>query len=231
MKTLIILHGWGSSKERWNKVKERLEKEKIEVIVPDLPGFKTEIREVWNLDKYLDWFYKISSSREKFFLLGHSFGGRIAIKFAQKYPEKLEGLILVSAAGLKKPLSIFQSFFLKISSFILNFPILNKSKSFFRGFYYRYILRKTDYLEAQGFMKETFKEVIEENLAPLLPGIKTPTMIIWGKNDKITPLSDAYFMNEKITGSKLELLDNNGHAPYLDAPELLAKKILNFLNR
>ena len=89
MKTLIILHGWRSSKERWQNVKQNIESSGIKVIAPDIPGFKPEtaLREPWNLDNYVEWFKGFLAEQRisgQFFLLGHSFGGRILIKFSVK---------------------------------------------------------------------------------------------------------------------------------------------------
>lgn len=241
MKTLLILHGWQSSKEKWQKVKEQIEKENkflfrkeeseiknIEVIVPDLPGFKTELAEVWNLDDYINWFYDFSLSKEKFFLLGHSFGARLAIKFALRHPEKLNGLILVGAAGIKHKKTSLELFLSKIAKMGNKFYFL-PFFSFFRKIFYRFIVRKTDYLKTEGLLKETFKKIVAEDLTPFLPQIQIPCLIIWGKNDKITPLEDANLLKERIKNSRLEILENVGHTPYLEAPEKLAEIIINFL--
>ncbi len=224
MKTLFILHGWQSSKEKWEKVKEELEENKIEVIIPDIPGFKEDLERVWNLDDYVNWFFNFSQKKEKFFLLGHSFGGRIAIKFATKFPKKLEGLILISSAGIKRKEPFFLKFFRKFKafSFLPGF-------SLFRKFFYKFILRKTDYLKTKGNLRETFKNIISEDLTPFLDKIKVKTLILWGEKDKITPLSDAYLMKEKIKNSKLEILKNISHIPHLENPVLLSEKILNFI--
>ena len=225
MKTLIILHGWQSSKEKWQKVKENIESDEIEVIVPDLPGFKpeTELKKPWTLDNYVEWLKDFSQDKEKFFLLGHSFGGRVAIKFASRYPEKLYGVILVSAAGIKKEYKIS-----KITPFLKKFSFL-PGWQFFRKIFYRYLLRKTDYLLIEGPLKQTFKNVIEEDLTSLLKEIKVPVLIIWGEKDKITPLSDAYLIKKEIKFSQLEILPDLGHTPHLENPELLAQKIKEFL--
>jgi len=225
MKTLIILHGWQSSKERWQKVKENIKNDEIEVITPDLPGFKpeTELKKPWNLDNYVEWLKDFSQDREKFFLLGHSFGGRVAIKFASRYPEKLYGLILVSAAGIKKELTIS-----KITPLFKKLSFL-PGYQFLRKLFYRYILRRTDYFEAQGPLKETIKNILEEDLTPFLKEIKVPVLIIWGERDKITPLSDAWLIKKEIKFSQLEILPDIGHTPHLENPELLAQKIKEFL--
>ena len=240
--TIIILHGWDSSAKKWQAVKQGIEKQGIRVIVPDLPGFKqeTELKKPWNLDDYVEWFRKFSEEAcpepARKFLLGHSFGGRIAIKFAAKYPERLKGLILVSSAGIKHKPSlinlIFSSGVKKVKFIFLKIPLLKNLFPVLRKIFYKYILRKTDYINAEKmpYLKETFKNIIQEDLFPYLSQIKIPTLIIWGEKDKITPVSDAYLMNKKIQNSKLEILKNIGHAPHLKTPEILAKKITNFIS-
>ena len=226
MKTLIILHGWQSSRGKWEGVKKEIEREEIRVLVPDLPGFRkeTKLNRAWNLDNYMDWFKDFSRDKEKFFLLGHSFGGRVSIKFAIKYPEKLKGLILVSAAGIKSKKKLIS----ELSPTFKKFSFL-PGYSFLRKLFYKFIIRKTDYLYVDGAMKETFKKVIEEDLTPILSRIKVNTLILWGQKDKITPLSDAHLMKEEIRESKLEVLEGLGHTPHLENPDILAKKILDFI--
>ena len=229
--SIVVLHGWRSSKEKWEKVKMGLEREGFRVIIPDFPGFGEEdLKKAWNLDDYLNWTKdfiekKIHSGElsENFFLLGHSFGGRVAIKFSVKYPEKLKGLILVSSAGIKPKKRLISKFspLLKKLSFLPGYD-------FFRKVFYKFIIRRSDYLKVEGAMKETFKNIIEEDLTAVLSQVKTDTFIVWGKEDKMTPINDAYLMNKKIENSKLEVLENIGHAPYIENPDLLAKKILEF---
>lgn len=236
MKTLIILHGWQSSKEKWQRVKENIESDEIEVIVPDLPGFKpeTELEKPWNLDDYVEWLKDFSQDREKFFLLGHSFGGRMAIKFASKYPQKLFGLILVSAAGLKKGPSVSGKFLGWGTKMVRTLKVEEMPQTrglwqIFKKFFYRYILRKTDYFEASGFLKDTIKNILEEDLTPLLREITVPVLILWGEKDRITPLSNAYLMEKEIRFSQLEILSKIGHTPHLENPELLVQRIKDFL--
>ena len=235
MLPLLILHGWGSFEKKWDKVKEILTQQGIKVFVPTLPGFGENLapKEPWSVDDYVEWVKNFSQNFDPFFLLGHSFGGRIAIKFALKYPEKVSKLILVSSAGIKESKSQLQKFILtsglKVFNLIFRLPVLDKFKPLFQKIFYRYILKKSDYLEAKGTMKGTFKKIIEEDLAPYLSEIKTPTLIIWGEKDKITPLKNAYLLKENIRNSELKILENVSHSPHLEAPEKLAKVILNFL--
>lgn len=234
MQTLIILHGWQSSKEKWQEIKEEIEEQSIRVNVPDLPGFKedTKLGRPWNLDDYVEWVAELLPKVEEvapptIFLLGHSFGGRMAIKFAVKYPEKLKGLILVSSAGIKHK----KNFCLQAVARIFSKFSFLPGYEFLRKVFYHKILGKTDYLKAEGALKETFKKTIEEDLTSLLLKIKVPTLIVWGEKDKITPLSDGYLIKERIESSKLEVLKGIGHTPHLENPELLSQEIINFIKQ
>ncbi|MDP2930325.1 MAG: alpha/beta hydrolase [bacterium] len=230
--TILILHGWGRGNFSWQKTKQILEKNSFLVFVPDLPGFGQEPppEKPWAIDDYLEWMNKYINKNglTEFFLLGHSFGGRLAIKLAVRYPEKLKGLILVSAAGLESEksiqeisVSILAPYFKKLS-FLPGYQL-------FRKLFYRFILKKTDYLRAKGIMKEVFKKVIREDLGLVLEKIFTPTLIIWGDNDKTLPLSEGQMMNRKIKNSQLEIMKGIDHTPQIEAPELLAQKIIEFI--
>lgn len=232
---ILILHGWGTSSKSWQKIKKLLEDRGQKVFLPDLPGFgqTSPPPRSWSVDDYLKWIkeYIEKENLSSPFLLGHSFGGRIAIKFAAKYPEKLAGLILVGAAGLnerKKTKIFFFLIFSKLGRFFCRLPFLIKFQPRLRKILY--FLAKSDYASLSGTMKETFKKIIAEDLRLYLSQIKVPTLIIWGEKDKIVPLKTAYLIKEKIPHSVLEVFSQVGHNPHLERPEIFTKKILNFLN-
>ena len=106
MVSLIILHGWGKYTGSWASVIDILEKGGLSVFYPPLPGLdeKRPLFKPWTLDDYVAWAenYIKQKQLDSFFILGHSFGGRIAIKLAAKNPKWLRGLILVSAAGIRR---------------------------------------------------------------------------------------------------------------------------------
>jgi len=224
----LILHGWGASSESWVKVQQELSKNFL-VICPDLPGFgKSDLPDsAWDIDAYLNFVIALTEELniEKFHLLGHSFGGRIAIKLAESFPKKLEKLILVDSAGIKPKAPSWSisllSKFMGIFKFVPGFKIGRKA-------YYKFILRSTDYLKTTGIMREIFKKIIAEDLTGCLKNIKTKTFLIWGKEDKLTPLKDGQLMNKKISNSKLDIL-NTGHSPHLIIPKIMTKKIIDFI--
>ena len=109
---ILILHGWGGGSNSYIPVQKFLAGAGYKVIVPDLPGFgKSEPPlSAWGVSDYVEWVNEFVNNQglEKFFLLAHSFGGRVAIKFAVKHPEKILNLILYEAAGIKHKKTIFQ---------------------------------------------------------------------------------------------------------------------------
>jgi len=232
---LLILHGWGGSSGSWIEVQKILANNRFKVIVLDLPGFGKSISPPvpWSVKDYSNFVLKFIEKigLEKIILMGHSFGGRIAIKFSNLYPEKLKNLILCSSAGIKHSLTLGQKIILNLSlfgNFLFSKKLLKRFKDVARNIFYSF-LRKKDYAKAKGMMKETFQKVVAEDLRTELPEIKTRTLIIWGQKDKAVPLKDAYLMKEKIPQSTLEILSKTGHTPNLEEPEKLAEIILNFI--
>ena len=92
----------------------------------------------------------------------------------------------------------------------------------------RFIMYKMED-NAQRTEGEKMKKVLEEDLLPELPKIKTKTLIVWGDKDKMVPVKYAYLFKEKISDSRLEIFPKVGHSPHLEVPGLLSEKILNFL--
>ena len=233
---ILILHGWGGTSDSWARVQKILAKKDYRVIVPDFPGFgksKTP-PEAWGLKEYSDFILNFIEAigLKKFSLLGHSFGGRIAVKFAVTEPERVKGLILCDAAGIKpKPgLKTRLIFTLaRIGNAIFTPKILARFKDSARNIFYIF-LRKRDYVKADETMKETIKKVLREDLLPELPQIKSKTLLIWGEIDKLVPLKYGYIFKEKIINSELIILPKIGHSPHLEVPKKLAEIILDFLN-
>lgn len=233
-KTILILHGWGSRSDSWSNVKEILQNQGYNVIVPDLPGFgkSAPLSQIWSVDNYVEWvdnfIKKRNYNNQKIFLLGHSFGGRIAIKFAAKYPEKTQKLILCSAAGItprpKIKIAIF-NLLSKIGNLMFSLPFLKIFQRPARKFIY-FLSKDRDYYYLQNeTMRQTFKRVISEDLTNYLFQIKVPTLIIWGERDKLTPIADAYKMHQQIKNSVLKIIPQGKHSLYLQHPEELANII------
>lgn len=224
----LILHGWGSNSDRWVAVADQISQKGFKVIIPDLPGFgKSDILPVaWNMNNYIKWLEEFVKELNigEFYLMGHSFGGALAVKLAINHAQEVKKLFLVSAASVRKK-TAKKSAFKSISKIVKIFSFL-PFYQLFRKAFYKFIIVRSDYPYVEGVMKETFTNVIFEDLSQFTGFIKTPTIIIWGDKDKSTPIDDAHFMNQKIKNSKLFIISGAGHILNRECPEVLAEKIL-----
>lgn len=227
----LVLHGWGGSSDSWIKVCECLEKE-YHVYALDFPFFgkSGDLKKIWRVDDFVSLVEEIvesiilrpdnSHGYEKIGLIAHSFGGRVAIKLATKNPLWLSKLFLCDAAGIKHPATMKQ----KIARMAAKvgrkmatiFPVETASAT--RRLFYKLIGGYDYYYCKNDIMREAFKNIIAEDLTRYLDKIKIPTTIIWGEEDKYTPLSDGKLMNEKIQNSKLHIIKGVGHGTHLHAP-------------
>lgn len=229
-KPFLILHGWGSNLGKWSEVAELLSGEGFMVIIPDMPGFgQSEApKSVWGIDDYVEFVKDFLDSFKEFdgefHLLGHSFGGAVSVKFSIKYPQKVRKLFLAAPALIRKKKNA-NTFFYKFSKAAKGLSFLPFYRSL-RSFFYRYLIRKTDYLKTSGIMKEIFSKIVSEDVSHLLPTLKTPTIIFWGTGDKLTPIGESKIIKEKIGDSKLLLFTGIGHSLHLEMPKILAKEIL-----
>lgn len=224
--TIVFLHGWGASKEKLLPLGKALSKRKWQVLIPDLPGFgKSSLPpKPWGVSDYADFIVKTISKlygKKKVYLFGHSFGGRLAIKIASLYPNKISGIILCGSAGISRPSFLKRSFFLVLAK--IGKLILPRSERY-KCLIYK-LAREHDYEKTKGIMRETFKLVVGEDLKPLLPKIKIPTLILWGIEDKMTKYADARIIAARVRHSVLVSFPGLGHKLPYEKPELLAKKI------
>ncbi|MBT3292730.1 alpha/beta fold hydrolase [Candidatus Peregrinibacteria bacterium] len=233
---LLCLHGWGGSKESFDPLVKELKGAEIDVLVPDLPGFGSEPEpsRPWNVDDFVDW--AISYLNEKvpdlsdreIFLLGHSHGGRISIKIAANEGIPLSHLYLCAAAGIRHKRHIKRIIGLTLSKTgktLLSIPGLRSLKPIGKKLMYK-IVRVHDYEKASETMRKTLVNVSAEDLRPLLKDIKVRTDIFWGKQDSLTPFSDAKIMEAEITDSILHSYPETRHAVHKTEAKDIAKAII-----
>ena len=240
---VVFLHGWIKDCKKYLPLyKYFLEEQKYSVFVPDVPGFgkSAEPKDVWSLDNYVElvnefiekiWWQNYRGSTQKMVIIGHSFGGRIAIKYSVKYPEKVSKLVLTGAAGIKHNLTIKQKILFilaKMGKILFSIPGISRLQKSAQKILYRASGVK-DYYQASPKMKDIMKNVLEEDLTSYLEKIKPATLLVWGKLDKTTLLSDGKTMNQKIKNSKLIIIDDANHSLPYQKPKEFTKSIFEFL--
>jgi pimeloyl-ACP methyl ester carboxylesterase len=228
--TLLCLHGWGGSKESFAELRESMKGEDIDILTPDLPGFGEEpepdtAQSIDNCAEWVEqWLEKNWNGKSKLLLLGHSHGGRIAIKLVTRGNISPEHLLLCAAAGIKRPKHIKRIFGLSLAKggkAILSLPGLSHLQRMSKKMLYK-ILRVHDYERASPVMRQTMINVSKEDLRPLLSSIKIPTDIFWGTEDTMTPYDDARIMEKEIQGSTLHTYSGVRHRIHRDKNKEIA---------
>ncbi len=226
-KTIVFLHGWGNSSQVFIPLSYYL-KNDFFIFAPDLPGFgKSPIEKPMALKDYVDFIYKFLKENqiEKPIIVGHSFGGAIAAKLAILHPEIISKLILVNASAIRE--SNFKSRLIEKPAKIIKKIIPKKFHSFILKFLG---LDTSDYTQIENpYLKETFKIVIKENLAPELSFIKVPTLVIWGEKDTETPLKNGSLIAKLIPNAEMAIIKNTGHHVFLDKPLEFIYEIKKFI--
>ena len=206
-------------------IKNILEKMPVGSIVPKGCGTRvqkgsTALRRLWS---------------QQVILIGHSFGGMIAIKYAGKYSEKIDKLILTGAAGIKHKLTTKQKILFilaKTGKTIFSLPIVNNfQKPVYKVFSKIAQGRKKDYYKASPRMKEVMKNILDEDIINYLDKIKTPTLLVWGREDMTTPLADGEIMKSKIPNSELKIIDDANHSLSCQKVEEFVEVIEEFIKK
>lgn len=225
---MVLLHGWGASGEKLKPLVKELERKRWETLLLELPGFdKPPPKEVWGVGNYADYVLKKGRAKfgdNRFFVFGHSFGGRIAIKIAAQYSTKLKGVILCSAGGISRGYKLVRFFFFLLAKAGKVFLVIPPLALFWRKVIYK-LAGEHDYEKTRGIMKEVFKKVIAEDLRPDISQIKIPTLVLWGRLDRVTPVKDAYFIKKAQPKSKLKIFEYQGHQLPYKKPKELAEEI------
>lgn len=226
MNKILILHGWTYSLDKWNFFSTSLNRIGFEVELLEIPGLTLKSDEVWNLEKYSDWLDK-QIGNSKVVLLGHSNGGRIAAYFTEKFPNKVQKLILIDTAGIyHKDLGIQIKRFMFGKAAQIG-KVFTKNETL-KKFLYR-LAGESDYQKATPNMRKSMVNLISISLNEVFKRINKDTLIVWGKEDKITPLKDAYTINNSIRRSKLVIIDGARHSPFFTHTDEVVRAVTEFL--
>jgi pimeloyl-ACP methyl ester carboxylesterase len=219
-KTIVLMHGWGCNLQTFQRLEQHLAQH-FKVYNIDFPGFgkSQEPPNAWGTAEYEANFkaFLKALNIDNPILVGHSFGGRIAIRTAKD--TAIHKMILIGSAGIKPTRTL--EYYFKVYSF--------KTLRFFAELPLIYTLfgkkmieerRKkagsSDYQQASEVMRGTLSKVVNEDLRHFMPSIKAATLLIYGENDTATPVKDAQIMEKMIPDAGLVVLKNAGHYVFLD---------------
>lgn len=240
---IFCIHGWGGDKHSFDDLIAGFDIKKYQVIILDMPGFgeSSVPNKPFTLDDYANLFVEfVDEIRKKYRISGtyslivHSFGGRVAFKLSELIGlEDVSHLVLIAAAGIKHPPTFKKRFGKIVASLGACFKEIKLTKkmyNFLRKLFYK-VIREHDYEDLSKSMKQTFCNVIEEDMHPFLNTITCKTLIIWGDKDTYVPVSDAYEMHESIKASQLIVIEGGRHGIHHTHASELSRYISSFLSK
>ena len=231
---IIILHGLMGGLSNFKGVYDYFPSDNHKVIIPELPVDSTPILKtnVATFSKFVFDFIQYKNLKDVV-LLGNSLGGHVALLFARDYPKLVSGLIITGSSGLYEK-SMIGDGYPKRSNYDY---IKTKTEEVF---YDPNIATKeiVDDVFASVNDREKLvrtlslaKSAIRHNMAKDLPKINTKTLIIWGKQDSVTPPNVAEDFNSLLPNSNLSWIDKCGHAPMMEYPNEFNKIMEDWLSK
>lgn len=231
-RAILFLHGWRSQKEVWQGTFDALLKEHPEfcIVTLDLPGFGSSSlpQGDWKVGDYAELVAKFIKKMElkDLVLVGHSFGGRVAVKLASVRTDLIKKLVLVDAAGFVMQKAKKDA--LKLAAKIVKPLFKPKFMQGLRKKIYK-SLGAEDYVETPE-LRQVYLNAVNEDLTPSLKRILQPTLIVFGEADTDTPVEYGKQMNGLIQNSKLQIIKNAGHFSFLDKPNEFVNLLNDFIN-
>ena len=240
---VVLLHGMSNSSDAYREVMHELA-DAFWLIAPDLPGFgQSDETEPYTMQHLVEWLasFKKTLNLPQFLLIGHSFGGALAINYTLSYPEDVTRLLLMDPAVLAgemfpdyvKRLGISLGL-IDLGISLSQLPIIADSQSG-RPFYDPDAIHESVWPRRAQALKESrasgsvLKALAFQNIKPQLHNIKQPVCIIWGKDDPVLPADQAQEIAGELPDSQVIVLNECGHLPFLEKQEEFIKIARAFL--
>lgn len=230
-KVILCLHGWGDSTEGFASL-EKFSLDKYTTILLDLPGFGGSGRppQDWGLPEYGRFVGKFLQKIDLApgAVIGHSNGGAIAIFAIGTEIIAPEKLILIASSGVRTSTSLKKTLHMilaKIAKMLIFFLPKRTQRTIKKKLYTKI---GSDYMVIED-MQEIFKRIVSRDILEDAERVKTPTLLIYGSNDFVTPLWQAKKIAGAIKNSKLEVIEGAEHFPHKDQPEKIKNLIEEFL--
>ena len=218
-KDILLLHGWGQNIEMMKPIGDNF-CDRFRITILDFPGFgeSDEPKETWTIEKYVCLVEELTKKLniKKPIVIGHSFGGRVAIKFSSRNP--IEKLVLFGSPCIRIKENLSLS--VRILKAIKRLPGMNGI-----GEYMKKFIGSRDYKAASPIMRQTLVEVVNEDLSKYAREIEAPTLLIWGINDDEAPVSDARELEKIMIDAALITMPGT-HYTYLEN----LGQVVNILN-
>lgn len=213
---IVFLHGWGQNLNAFRPLAE-LFCDRAQLVLFDLPGFgKAPAPDhVWSSFDYAEHVMKALQSMgvSSFSVCGHSFGGKVAMSLATRYPQQVQSLVLLAASGLQRKRTLIERVRLQgiraLRWAVKAYDRMCTTRYFETMFIPRFGSR--DYKNADPSMRSILVKSVSEDFTPYLQEIACPTLLLWGKDDLETPVEMAYRLQSHIPRSELKVFSHKDH--------------------
>jgi pimeloyl-ACP methyl ester carboxylesterase len=251
---VLLIHGLAGSSKTWDAVIGPLSAQ-YDVIAPDLLGHGESGKPVgdYSLGAYASGLRDFLAvlGVPSVTIVGHSFGGGVAMQLAYQHPELVDRLVLVGSGGLGREVTwLFRILTLPGAEYLMPFwfprPFVERATDVGRALGRRDIrypwlaeMWRAYSSLAGASNRRAFVRTMRGAIDPggqsinardrLYLAARVPTMIVWGDQDGIIPVSHAHAAHELIDGSRLEILEGIGHFPHVEAPDVFLDVLTSFL--
>lgn len=218
-KDVILLHGWGQNIEMMKPIGDNLA-DNYRITILDFPGFgeSEEPKEAWDISMYAEILGLLIKELKikKPIIMGHSFGGRVAIRYSANNP--IEKLVLFGSPCVR--LQQEQPLKVRVLKKMKTLPGMDKI-----GEYMKKYIGSRDYKAASPMMRQILVNTVNEDLSSYASKIEEPTLLIWGENDTEAPLEEAKMLEKIMPDAGLIILPGT-HYVYLEN----IGQVMNILN-
>lgn len=208
-KDILLLHGWGQNIEMMKPLGDAF-CDKFRITILDLPGFgeSEEPSCAWTIGDYNDMLEEFTKKVgiSKPIVIGHSFGGRLAIRYSSRNP--ISKLVLFGSPCIRFEENL--PLYVRFLKMLKKIPGLEQV-----GEYMKQYIGSRDYKAASPVMRETLVQIVNEDLSKFAREIEEPTLLIWGENDTEAPLNEAKELEKIMIDAALIVLPGT-HYAYLE---------------
>lgn len=201
---VVALHGWGRTGTDFVPVLAGLD-----AVAVHLPGFgPTAVPDhAWSTEEYAELIADAVREFAPVVLVGHSFGGRVAVRLAARHPELVAGLVLTGAPLVRLAPTSTPSLSYRIAKWANRVGILSDSAMEAR----RRRAGSADYNAAEGVMRDILVKAVNDHYDDDLARISAPTWMVWGENDTAAPTAAGKVASERIRGARWRVVPGEAH--------------------
>ncbi len=214
---VLLLHGLGASSRWWFPLFPELTAADYRIVAPDLPGFGRSPGRPLPFDEAALSLIELADrlGLDEFFLGGHSMGGAVAAQMAADYPSHVRRLVLINSAGIWR------------AAGQRAFGRLLQPWSWCPPWFYPTLIGDMLRAGPRSLMAAS-RYLRLYDIRPTLERVRAPTLIIWGEQDRLTPLDHGRDMARAHPNARLEKIPGARHLPMVSEPETVARLMLEF---